>query len=326
MRKQRQNQNVDELGGTRIAIWGPPSVGKDWLIAGFIKEVLSCANYHLEISQPDGLVLVEALPPPQQLTESREDKMYRFRRKNQAGEIYTYHNFTIQNDSGAKMVSALENMHSSEELLDNLKESRNIILALGIPSANSEKEPSMKDEPAKVEDQLDEVDPYTQLFTHTPLNPPEISQNNLRNQTTGETEWDIEAYYRFLMRFFSIIEGGHRNVAICSTKSDQENYRGEFKDIFRRRYSSRIINIIEGQRRFHEIELFCTSACGYIMNNQNQPNFENGSLRDLKLWQPINTAAPFFWIFERIERARWENSNCFFRGPKPASYPRSYTY
>ena len=126
-----------------------------------------------------------------------------------------------------------------------------------------------------------------------------------------------ETYFAALQR-----TPNRRNLAVCLTKSDQLNDRGDPWPILQRRYGSLVRREFEVRSQRHNIQIFVTSAAGFIkQDGRVMPNSQNGALRDPARWNPVNTAAPFFWLFEQIERARLPKKSMFGSDPQDIYMP-----
>jgi hypothetical protein len=111
-------------------------------------------------------------------------------------------------------------------------------------------------------------------------------------------------------------------IAACLTKVDtlgeliiefynKEENQAELRNLlissFGKRYTEEIFMIIDEIRKKHQVEIFATSASGYITKDgkrvRNLGDNRNG-LADPTHWEPEEVEKPFFWIFEAMERQR----------------------
>ncbi len=137
--------------------------------------------------------------------------------------------------------------------------------------------------------------------------------------SVSSSTWRVRDYVQFMRLLLAAIgRNKRRNLAVCMTKSDQTmNLKGNPWDILQHRYSLELRNHLEINRQWHNIEVFNTSAAGFIKRNgRPDANFINGKLLNPDRWRPVNTAAPFFWIFEQIERAGLPSKSMFGRDPQ----------
>jgi hypothetical protein len=98
------------------------------------------------------------------------------------------------------------------------------------------------------------------------------------------------------------------------TKTDQDQLISPSpKDYLHRRFQGQLTPLLDFYGQQHDIAYFATSAVGYLSSSQ--VNFERGAIINADRWKPINTALPFFWLFNKIEYAQVEKMRTFFRDP-----------
>lgn len=313
--KNRQKQES-------IAIWGPTGAGKDWLFRSFRRELqlynLVDDEFQYDISERlpgehDPKPLDPTVVPSKAPTTQIEEYNYIFARttdhEDEAHRISAQaHDIILTNNKGANLVDCLSDHKKFESTFQSLIHARNLILVLSIPGDGAQefatepnpgalappKEMSVKmDQPEKSEDFGVKMNPLSDA-------------DPLHSDDAQRQDWSRDEYYKFMQLLLDCFKNGQRrNLAVCMTKSDLLNLRGDALSIFEKRYGLNMVRLLERYANQHNIEVFTTSAVGYIKKGDRVvPNFENGLIGDEKLWRPVNTASPFFWIFEQIERER----------------------
>lgn len=322
---------------TRIALWGPTGVGKDWLFRAFAKELeyfnRTDNGFQFEIfeTQPGESVSIPfiSVPPEQSPTPSFEDHNYQFRRTAMVHDVAhqissQVHDIILHNNKGSNLVDSLNDRVAFEDTFQVLLDAQNILLVLGIPEEMMGTHP-VPDVPAL---------PPEPNFLDSEMNEqPVFPVGMVDAQFSGSRwiSWSRTEYLKFMQLFLSSLRKSPRcNLAVCMTKSDQLSYRGDPMDVLQRRYGDALRRLLEVHRQNHNIEVFISSAAGYLkQDGRSMANFQNGGIRDPKRWNPVNTAAPFFWVFEQIERDRLQKGFALFRSGNQKSYipyprPRSF--
>jgi len=327
---------------THIALWGPSNAGKDWLVSAFNKELdyynRMDQGFHCEICelQPGEAnpIPLAVTPPRRAPTPNFEDYNFQFRRialvRDSAHQISAQtHDIIIHNDKGANLIDSLSDRITFENTFQTLVNAQNILLILGIPSDGSAM--LFPTPPQNISTPLAEPDDFALARNEQDSSPAESQLGSFSQ--TRQADWSRSEYLKFMQLLFaSLGPTPRRNLAVCLTKSDQVNYRGEPMQILQRRYGDALLRLLEVHRQYHKIEVFVTSAAGYIrQEGRLMPNFQsqNGLLHDERRWAPVNTAAPFFWIFEQIERERLQKGFVLFRGSNQKNYipyPKSQSF
>jgi len=326
------SSNSNYINQTGIALWGPTGAGKDWLFRSFRKELDyynnrdEDFNYELleqlpgeDTPMPLPVEIPHNAPSPDQVV----DINYIFRRQaliqDEAHKISSHvHNLIIHNNSGRNLIKSLEDPIAFESTYQTLIHAHSLFLVLGIPT--EERGPLASPTETQPSPEPDEfalaVDKKYTL---------QVGNGN-GTDNSSDTDLPREVYLNFMKLLFSVISTGpRRNLAICMTKSDLLNFRGNPWDMLERRHGSALRHLLKVQNDQHNIEVFATSAAGYFrVDSKVVPNLSNAELRDPGHWSPVNTAAPFFWIFEKIERERLKQGLSLFRPgyeKKYISYP-----
>ncbi len=296
------NKAPIEENETGIAIWGPVGSGKDWLINGFAKELEYYNNtdvdFMFELTDEDGNPII---PKPLSRddikpTAESEDYVLRFTRRPKAKtdehshSVSTYqHKINIHNDPGGRLLEALSKQEGST--YQTLVESRYIIVVL---------DPGF----LPFETELDEG--------QVKKNSNEYLSIVKKGSSLTPKEYKL-AIQTLLTTLSEKTATQKRYLAICLTKMDKKGIRGNSWDLLRRLFGSDMHEILKKYKTNFEIEVFSTSAAGYIKNpgsiSSRKSNEEDGKIKDKDKWNPINTATPFFWIFENKEKERLKSSD-----------------
>ena len=314
---------------SNIVLAGPTTVGKDWLISAFAKELSILNQAHQNNSlfelwerNADGSREPVEPNPPLNIpaTVTHRDYSYIFSRSLnlEAQRRFSFeHQIEIHNDSGRVIVDALRDPHADAffATYQTLMNSRNIILLVGPPKQDERSTQS--------ENYLGSPQDGPFPGDLTPTNPGQVVDIFTQQPQFGTTsgfsneaisgDWTIGNYDRFLKTLFSQIanyrlEGignNRRNIAICLTKVDEDRYGGTAEQAFSRRYGPGLARYLDIQKQHHDIAFFKTSAAGLLrlVDSKYVSNIQNGALRDPGRWKPYGTVDPFFWIFEKNERA-----------------------
>jgi len=314
------SNNSNEIKPTNIALWGPSAVGKDWLFRSFTKELeyynQQDNNYHYELlerapGQRD-LQPKEVEIPVDAPTPGIDMVSFVFRRKALNGGITQEHDLIIQNNNGQELVNSLDNSMEFETTFQILVQARNLFLVLGPPEGNIPVHYQSPDIP--------ELQPEPDVFSN------DVNESKYAAQTVNSQDkkilFDRQTYFQFMRRLFSSFQNNtRRNLAVCLTKCDIMNFRGLPQDMLELRYGLAMKDLLELEQKKHNIRVFATSAAGYLRQNGRWiPNMQGNVIRDTERWDPLNTAAPFFWIFDTIEKQRLESAPFWSRGALLKSY------
>ena len=118
--------------------------------------------------------------------------------------------------------------------------------------------------------------------------------------------------------------GGPRQLtkylAICVSKVDlQPNLRRDADFLMKALFpkTDELLNAYNGRNGL-VVRKFQTSAVGFLPRRADLPNYnpDTGWLSQPHRWVPFNTAAPFFWIFEEMEK---QSPNQRYPYPPPMS-------
>jgi len=294
--------NALEPEETSIAVWGPTNSGKDWLFRGFAKELEFYNSryddflFDLYEDTEDGPRPVLAAPPHDIAPTSREkDYVYHFRRKvlkqDEAHLLSSHlHKINFHNNAGENLLGATISQSRYESAVIPILRSKYLLIVLdgarSTPDANTTDNENNLDR-----DQLDIA------------------------KRPGLGKEDYLRVLTMLMQLLSDSSMTDRQLAICMTKMDTTGLGGsnpwsQLEIVF----GQRIHKLISRFRTTFNIEVFATSAAGYYFdsNGIRKSNFDGGQIADIDNWNPVNCAAPFFWIFQTMEIEKIRISSNFF--------------
>lgn len=317
---------------TKVALWGPSGAGKDWLFQSFVQELEyynrrnEDFHYNLLKTRPGETDLVPVIPktPENIPTSHPEDINYVFKREalilDEAHLISVHeHDMLIHNDAGKNLVSSLNDKDTFESTFQTLIQAQSIFLVLGIPNEEGTAgvtRPDMNSQPDTESDKFVSVmnGNFNSLMDH---------EVGLHSTEALSGNWSNDTYFKFMQLLLNALSNSRRrNLAVCMTKSDLLNFRGEDSwEMLERRHGVSLLNLLRLHQQKHNIEVFATSAAGYVAQGDRvMPNISPQGIREVHLWNPINTAAPFFWIFEQIELERLRTGPIIFRTGKIKKY------
>lgn len=323
---------------SNIVLAGPTTVGKDWLISAFAKELSILNQSHrnnsllrLWLQNEDGSrQLVEPNPPLNiPATVTSRDYSYIFTRSFNSEAQRRFdaeHQIELHNDSGRAIVDALKYPEEFFPTYHTLMNSRNIILLMGPPKQDGRSTQHENHSPFPGD--ITSIDPgQVNIFTQQP----QFGTTSGFSSEATSGDWTTSNYERFVTNLFDHISrypldsGGNnrRNIAICLTKADQDRFSGTGEQAFARRYGQGIAKILSINARDHNIAFFKTSAAGMLrLENTEEPNIINGALRNPDQWRPYGTVDPFFWIFETVERSVISSRRSFWNSDPLKGYQR----
>ena len=281
-----------------IMLWGPSNSGKTMLIWGFARDIEQYSEadnrfgYSLHqlfqlnpIVEPIRKLVIDIIRQEKKFPEGSQflsDKTFEFRRipkqncglsKNQIRQHSFTHLINIRDLSGGDSVSFI-NDSSMLEVRQAYINSRNIIATFDISFGSDGDSGKM-------------ISDFQQLIQFLTENHPD--------------------------------ENKKRNLAICLTKVDKHklNPLSKPREIISMIYGPSLLRFIDQEKLSNShinIELFATSSVGMYfdnkdfalkanVNHENDYFFKNG-----EQWCPIQAAAPFFWIFESIEKEKFKQT------------------
>lgn len=321
-RKRNADKLQNNTAQTQILVLGPPNSGKDWLIYAFIKElelvnqVDNNFDYGLFKYSAGENVLERVLSrvPTAETELGNTNDLYSFQRRKKTDQFDTLisshaHQFHLYVVPGSTLSDWVNNQNGPENVLQAVVNSENILLMLDTPENTNRGEHYQS-----MQINRDETSNSTNAFL-------ELVEELIGKEQTGiprdnsisepqisvPAQWNIQDYQTFLQIIFNTITPeSKKNVMVCMTKSDQLNFRGDSWEILQRKFGNNIYSILNAQRERHNIEIFNTSAVGYLYQNGKAiPNYSgSGEIREEDYWKPVGTTAPFFRLFEEIEKTR----------------------
>jgi hypothetical protein len=288
-----------EENETGIAMWGPLGSGKDWLINAFAKELdyfnRTTPDFLFDLTDEDGNQVTPKVPSKEVIlpTAEAEDYFLRFTRRpkvqnpNHSHLVSAHsHRINIHNDKGGNLMAVLDNPKGHEDTYQTLVVSRYAIVVL---------DPTFISYKSNLDDE--------QM--------PDVQSSSIVEKVIF-TQSEYKSAIQALFDIFSKETSQKRYLAFCLTKMDKKSVRGGSWDLLRRLFGLEMYDLLLKYKRTFEIEVFSTSAAGFIRIpgsiGVRFSNEEAGSLKDQDNWNPVNTATPFFWIFENKEKEKLKNS------------------
>lgn len=280
----------------QLAVWGPTNSGKTWLLRALAKELAwynkhdDKFNYHL--TRSDGRRVI-AMPPTPNPSQGIEDKAYKFHRTSKGNSVQQRisaqaHNIILRDNKGSDLVDALEGKNRQAAV--SLANADGVIALL---EAN---------------------------FQRLPGGAAGIVTNEIVYATLLQDLCE-------LLISKSLPNNHPRFLALCITKFDRlKTISNHGEDTFNTFFGGLIPEVLASYRDRLNVNIFNTSAVGYCHQGRRiVPNLEprTGNILRPDSWHPFNTAAPFFWIFETIERKRLgsERTQMYISYPNVRRYP-----
>ena len=300
---------------TEITVWGPTQSGKDWLYRGFVKALEEYTHksedfdFKLQKKHPTDkdFTLVRVEPPDGIVpTSAGEDYIHVFSRKPKLArsnddklKISAYtHYINFHNNRGSDLVAALLDPERFETALLPVKRSPYILVILD-PNFEQSEALSLSAE---------DIEEYPEMA----LKP-------------GLTKAQYYEILTILLETLANEKIPNRQVAVCITKTDMLKISSnDTWYLLERVFGQRIQRLFYNYKSIFNIEVFATSAAGYVVKRGKfEANFSDGKLLDQENWNPVNCAAPFFWMFQKkeIEQIK-KNSNFLNKESNLRSYVR----
>ena len=304
----------------QIALWGPQSSGKSWLLFAFqrrvrmideyLKRGLINQDFRISLSARDIDVKDDDLSQPPPATQEIITKRILFQRN------------MIPSKSSVRMsLQHRVNTHSHEiKVMDNQGQMLVPDISLKQKNGNSEEHANLQksddDAMKRVEAALDFVVRSQNIIVV--LDSKEEKENS---------KFKISEKIKKFLDDNVLRSGRKYNIAFCLTKVDalgELDIQGSSDDAVQSflirqlgsREQEKILGLVqELQQDGHEARLFATSACGYIYiqdTRKRVPNLKfsgdnnnnNSSIMDPEGWKPEGVEKPFFWLLEKIEKNR----------------------
>jgi hypothetical protein len=273
-----------------IIMWGPKGSGKTWLLHAFVKE-LEWYNekdnefiYSLKdtdgniIYSPASINSMDVAPSAQS-----EDHVWIFERtgrnpKAHGHQVSTHtHRIVVHDNPGLWLTDAVDpqSNFSNGVVTSTLQSSNNIIITLD-PT-------SVKNSPVVTADIPD-----------------------------VPSKADYERWINILL---NIILQKHpvANTAVCLSKSDLIKFYLPTDEIIRVVFGEGVVKAFK--KPGLNVNFFRVSSVGHIktLDGKRIANLDDSlqSIKDEARWDPVNVVAPFFWLFENIERQRIKKGDIF---------------
>jgi GTPase SAR1 family protein len=142
-------------------------------------------------------------------------------------------------------------------------------------------------------------------------------------------------YAEMVTNLFNALGSKPRHLSICFTKIDmlgvQKRDPWQLIDAYFGAVMTNLLKSYQNEPKW-KLEPFCVSAAGYLRGGENKPNYDvqTRGLLYVDQWRPYNVEAPFFWLFEEIERNRLHKSRNgltrFFFNKRPyIKYPINFS-
>jgi hypothetical protein len=291
-----------------IALWGPTGSGKTWLIRSFGKALFNMSNkdplFNYYILDGSGQRIDIFKPPIQQATEDPYDVIWQFRREiktqNNAKHVNCQaHTIIVHDAKGEALISLQDNVvkfgiEDSEHVLMMLDFTRLTDFTIQTNQASSTVQGG-----------------FAKLI---PQSGGSGSQQPA-SSTAGFTRADYTQFVTNILQTLTNPIKPNRRVAICLSKMDQLKIQGrEPWRLVEMLFGSDMKAQLEYFSRMLTLDVFPLSAVGYIgtgserKSNLHQTSSGNWEIMDPGQWQPEGVEAPFFWLFDHVERQRLQNN------------------
>lgn len=258
----------------RVMLWGPTGAGKSWLAYGLARELEYISTidekFTYALNGSNNLpvyVNVDQAPNP---TQEMEDIVFTFHRfeKKEPQDLIVAHEVEIHDNMGLNLVQAL-GLSGSSNFQAELTLSKSIAVMALFDCRSEEFGGSI---------------PMAGIIS-------------------GRS--DYANYANELCQLIVQQPGDKKYLAACISKIDfYPGFRQPARDIFGMLFPE-VLAVMEKYERLIDINYFAISSMGFLRSGNNYTanfNSDTGSLENSGQWLPYNVAAPFFWIFEEVEK------------------------
>ncbi len=296
----------------QIALWGPQSAGKSWLLYAFMKRVkmlnddlrrgLGGRDFRITISAGDkdiGRNADEAeFPSP---TQDIQSKTILFRKQMMPSDASFSSSLLHRVNSHFHTIRVMDNQGQMIVPDDTRK---NFLVGEGGEKVNK----MSKEDRKKIDAAQDIVTKSSNIIV--------VLDSN--RESTLDLSEKLDRFVQDRI-FYS---DRKYNIAFCLTKVDQlgildiQNAADEDVESYLigqlgKVESDVILDMVKSLKTYgHDARLFATSACGYLYDSREQnrrPNLApDGSIGEISQWKPEGVEKPFFWLLEKTERNRLE--------------------
>lgn len=288
-----------------VTLWGVMGSGKSWLVNAFAKELefysrLDEFDYELCLANEQADECEKLIAAPTLTgalvdnTKEADDRAFVFKRKckddfsgSLAHQISSFcHSVVVHDNAGKQLEKAVSKSNSEADpaidipltriAIETLKRANGLILML---------------DPTTVED--------------TPV---KTVDTNLHSR---------KEYANWMKNLFEKIDK-KTYIALCLSKADIIPFYlppAELVEAIWGKEMTGVINNYANKQGKIIIKHFRVSAAGtYLDDNQKRlsnfdPKNNGGSIKEADKWVPLNTAAPFFWIFQEFEKQKLQRSS-----------------
>ena len=297
----------------QIALWGPQSSGKSWLLFAFqrrvrmidenLKRGLINQDFRISLTAKDIDIQNDDLLQPPAATEDIIAK-----------RILFYRQMTPSKSSMQTSLQHKINTHSHEIMvMDNQGQ-------MLVPGTVQKQKNDNLEEQGNPQNLSDEAIRRIEAARDFAVRSPNIIVVLDSKEEKDNSKYKISDEINKFLNDNVLRSGRKYNIAFCLTKVDSlgeldiQGANDETVQSFLIRQlglkgQEKIIGFAqELQQDGHEARLFATSACGYMYNPDTRKRVSNldgnNTIADIENWRPEGIEKPFFWLLEKIEKNR----------------------
>lgn len=284
-----------------IALWGPTFSGKSWLVAALNKALADMSarddSFTYSLIPRTGGVLDLYQAPNIDPTERMDQREWLFKREpahnTSARAINAHaHPIILFDPPGGGVIRFADN-----EIVVPLRETPNLIMVL-----DPTRIPTQQAGTAATPQQQSAITPGQAAAAVA--SPPQVQSFMMmtKEEYTGAVAKFVQEMTAFPLP--------NRRVAVCITKLDQLGIAGRDPwQLIRIYFGERMERIFKdfAAQGHGVVDVFSVSAFGYLEDpTGRKANYDkqDGKLLDSDHWTPVRVEAPFFWLFDFIERER----------------------
>lgn len=288
---------------SEIALWGPTGSGKTWLVQSFARRLQELTardkDFTYALVNEAGQPIYATNPPPVGGTRRIEDHIWFFYRRPKGvtkAQILSAHahSINVHDDRGLSTVELVE-----RATVMSITQSPYVLLMLDptlLPQIRIQLTGSPPDSTPT---------PDQQLLNTESINAP---SSDAGSQAQIQTQGDYAEKVALLLQTLVEEPKEERCVAVCLTKLDLLGVKKRSPwQLIEAYFGSSMHQILESYKREIEMEAFSISAAGFADGKPNW-NRQTNEVDFPDKWKPYNVEAPFFWLFDKIERRRLNSS------------------